>query len=362
MERKRDYYEILGVSRNATEEEVKKNYRRLAMQYHPDRNPNNNEAEEKFKEASEAYEVLRDPEKRDLYDRYGHEGLKRTGFSGFSGFEDIFSNFGDIFGDIFGFGERRQSRGRRGADLRYDLQISFEEAAFGKEEEIHLERWQRCTKCHGTGAKDENSLMICPVCGGRGQAVRSQGFFTISTTCPQCRGEGRIIKERCEECRGRGQIKTQKTIMVKIPQGVESGSRLRVRGEGEEGQPGGEPGDLYVVIDVAPHSFFARHGDDLVCQIPISFPQAALGAEIEVPTLNGKETLEISKGTQNGEVFRLSGKGIKSVRGYGQGDLLVEVIVKTPTDLTKKEEELLREFAKLREEKVAEKKKGFWRS
>jgi molecular chaperone DnaJ len=348
MEEK-DYYKILGVSRDASEDEIKKNYRKVAMQHHPDRNPGNKEAEEKFKIASEAYEVLRDPEKREIYNRYGIEGLKGTGFTGFRGFDDIFSAFGDVFQDFFGFGttQRRRTSARPGADLRYDVKISFFDAAFGKEAEIELPKNITCEACGGTGAKPGTHPIQCPSCKGTGQVTRSQGFFTISTTCSQCRGEGSLIPHPCKECRGYGKVKKIKKIQVKIPPGVDTGSKLRIRGEGEEGERGGPPGDLFVFIYVEAHDFFSREGDDVICQIPISFTQATLGSEIDVPTLNGQKNLKIPKGTESGEIFRIKGEGFPRIRGYGRGDEIVQVMVRTPKNLTKRQEELLREFEEL---------------
>jgi len=361
----KDYYKILGVQRGASEDEIKKSYRKIAMQYHPDRNPGNKEAEENFKIASEAYEVLRDPEKRQIYDRYGIEGLRGTGFTGFRGFEDIFSAFGDIFEDFFGFGTtyRRKTKARPGADLRYDLKISFYEAAFGKETEIEIPKTVSCQTCGGTGAKLGTHPTNCPNCKGTGQVTRSQGFFTISTTCSQCRGEGRIIPNPCKECRGLGKVKSTKKIQVKIPPGVDTGAKLRIRGEGEEGERGGPPGDLFVFLYVEPHDFFSRDGDDIICRIPISFTQAALGAELNVPTLNGEKRLTIPKGTEAGEIFRLRGEGFPRLRGYGRGDQVVQVIVKTPKNLTKRQEEILREFEEisLKREKEGEGWKKFFR-
>ena len=345
----KDYYKILGVSRDATEDQIKKSYRKIAMQYHPDRNPANKEAEERFKLASEAYEVLRDPEKREIYNRYGIEGLKGTGFTGFRGFEDIFSAFGDIFEDFFGFGTtgRRRSRAQPGTDLRYDLKISFRDAAFGKETEIEIPKNVICDVCNGSGAKPGTYPTQCPSCRGTGQVTRSQGFFTISTTCGDCRGEGNIIAHPCKECRGHRKVRKTKKIQIKIPPGVDTGSRLRIRSEGEEGERGGPPGDLFLFIYVEPDDFFSREGDDIICQIPISFPQAALGTEIEVPTLNGKRNLNIPKGIESGEILRIKGGGFPKIRGYGRGDQIVQVIVKTPNNLTKKQEEILREFEAL---------------
>ena len=362
MEEK-EYYKILGISKNASDEEIKKNYRKIAMQCHPDRNPGNREAEERFKIASEAYEVLRDPEKREIYNRYGIEGLKGTGFTGFRGFEDIFSTFGDIFEDFFGFGttQRGRTRPRSGADLRYDLKISFYEAAFGKETEIVIPKNVLCEVCNGTGAKSGTSPSHCPNCKGTGQVTRSQGFFTISTTCSQCNGEGKIIQYPCKECRGFGKVRKNKRLNIKIPPGVDSGSKLRIRSEGEGGEMGGPPGDLYVFLYVEPHDFFSREGDDIICQIPISFPQAILGAEIELPTLKGKRNLTIPKGTEFGEIFKLKGEGFPKLRGYGRGDQLVQIIVKTPKYLTKRQEEILKEFEGLSRNREKEEKQESWK-
>lgn len=344
---KRDYYEILGVERNASEEEIKKSYRRLAMQYHPDRNQGDKEAEEKFKEAAEAYEVLSDAQKKDIYDRFGHEGLSGTGFRGFTGFEDIFSSFGSIFEDIFGYSNQSRTSARAGADLRYDLKISFMDAAFGTSTEIEVTKLDTCHECSGSGAAAGTSPEVCRRCGGRGQVTQSSGFFSISSTCPSCRGYGSVIANPCKLCRGTGKEKIHKNVSLKIPAGVETGSRLRLRGEGERGENNGPPGDLYVFVHLEPHDFFSRRENDIYCRIPISFVQAALGATIEVPTLNGTENLKIPKGTQSGRVFKLKGKGIPHLRGFGRGDQLVEAIVVTPSNLTRKQEDLLREFAKL---------------
>jgi molecular chaperone DnaJ len=351
---KRDYYEVLGVSRKADEEEIKKAYRKMALKYHPDRNQGDKEAEERFKEAAEAYEVLHDAQKRDLYDRFGHEGLKNTGFSGFGGFEDIFSSFGDIFEDFFGFGRRGRgssSRAREGADLRYDLSISFMEAAKGKEMELKIPRMETCSECQGNGVAPGTRPETCPTCGGRGQVVQSQGFFRISTPCPRCHGQGQIITHPCPNCQGQGRIEETKTLNIKIPAGISNGSRLRFRGQGEGGLYGGGSGDLYVVVYVEEDEFFHREGDDVVCAIPISMVQAALGAEIEVPTLNEPKKLTIPKGTQNSQVLRLRGEGFPHLRGSGKGDQLIQVTVKIPTHLNKKQEELLREFEELEKKK-----------
>jgi molecular chaperone DnaJ len=347
---KKDYYEILGVIRTASEEEIKKNYRKIAMQCHPDKNPGDKKAEERFKEAAEAYEVLSDKQKREIYDHYGHEGLSNTGFRGFSGFDDIFSHFSDIFEDVFGYGNIRghsRSVARAGADLRYDLNISFLDAAFGLTTTIDLEKLVSCHECFGTGAASGTFPETCRTCKGRGQVVQSSGFFTISSTCPHCNGHGKVITKPCGLCQGIGKEKISKSVQLKIPAGVETGSRLRLRGEGEAGDQKGHSGDLYVFLHVEDHNFFARSGDDVICRIPISFIQAALGGTIEVPTLEDKENLKIPKGTQTGKTFRLKGKGIPHVRGYGRGDQIIEVYVQTPTQLSKKQEELLREFEKI---------------
>ena len=350
MTTKNDYYEVLGVQRNASEEEIKRSYRKLAMQYHPDRNPGNREAEAMFKEAAEAYEVLSDQEKREIYNRYGHEGLTGTGYRGFSGFDDIFSSFGDIFGDVFGFStgrSRSRTAAQAGADLRYDLRISFMDAALGATTEINLHKYVLCTSCRGSGCASGASPEICSRCQGRGQVTQSSGFFSIATTCPQCRGAGKVIKTPCRECSGVGKVKVAKTVQLKIPAGVESGSRLRMRGEGEEGEYGGPNGDLYVFIEVEQHDVFERNGNDIYCRIPITFIQAALGGSVEAPTLTGMEKVKIPRGTQTGRTFRLKGKGIPHLRGYGCGDQVIETVVTVPTNLTKRQEELLKEFEKL---------------
>jgi molecular chaperone DnaJ len=350
---KRDYYEILGVSRNATEEELKKAYRRLAIQFHPDRNPNDKEAEERFKELNEAYQVLSDPERRAQYDRYGHaafEGARGAGgFGGFDftqGFEEVFA---DIFGDFFGGGRsgRSRSRNRRGDDLRFDLEIDFEEAARGTEKTVSFQRLVACDTCGGSGARNGAAgIRVCPNCRGSGQVRTQQGFFSIATTCGQCRGEGSIIADPCPKCQGQGRVRRVQSISVKIPPGVDNGSRLKLRGEGEAGFNGGSAGDLYVVIHVREHKLFARQGNDVVIEVPISFPQAALGSEIEVPTLDGKIKLKIPAGTQSGKVMRLKGRGFPDLHGYGRGDQLVRVVVETPRRLTSRQRELLEEFAR----------------
>ena len=347
---KKDYYEILNVDRTASDEEIKKSYRALAMQCHPDKNPGNKKAEDRFKEAAEAYEVLSDKEKREIYDHYGHEGLNSSGFRGFNGFDDIFSHFSNIFDDVFGYGNARghsRSGAAAGADLRYDLQISFLDAAFGLTTKVELIKSVTCQKCHGNGAAPGSSPETCRTCNGRGQVIQSSGFFTISSTCPHCSGYGKVISKPCDHCRGTGKEQVPKTVQLKIPAGVETGSRLRLRGEGEAGSMGGPDGDLYVFIHVAEHDFFTRSGNDIICRVPISFVNAALGGAIEVPTLEGSEKLKIPRGTQNGKTFRLKGKGIAHIRGFGHGDQIIEVFVQIPTALSKKQEELLTEFERL---------------
>ncbi len=363
MTTKRDYYEILGVDRNAGEDEIKASYRKLALKYHPDRNPDDKKAEESFKEAAEAYEVLRDSQKRNIYDQYGHQGLQGTGFTGFRGFEDIFSSFGDIFEEFFGFGTGRRSRtaARRGADLRYDLTIGFMDAAFGVDTEIEIEKLQNCPTCQATGCEPGTYPEECHQCGGAGQISRTQGFFSIRTTCPHCRGEGRSIPHPCPDCRGAGHVERRQKVSVKIPSGVDTGTRLRLAGEGESGTLGGPCGDLYVYINVKPHDFFKRNNNNIICQVPISFVQAALGADIDVPTLTGEKKLHIPKGTQPGEVFRFKGEGIPHLRGYGRGDQIMQVLVKTPTGLTKKQEAILKEFARLESAKLSTKIKKMFK-
>jgi len=364
MTGKRDYYEVLGVSKSASESELKAAYRKLALKYHPDRNPDDRAAEEKFKEAAEAYDVLRDSQKRRIYDQFGHQGLEGQGFSGFGGFEDIFSSFGDIFEDFFGFGSRGRGRSRvqRGSDLRYDMTLEFMDAAFGVETTIDIEKAESCPQCQGSGCEPGSQPQTCPHCGGAGQVGRSQGFFTIRTTCPQCRGNGQIIAHPCPQCRGNGQVAVRKTVSVKIPAGVDTGSRLRLSGEGEAGAHGGPAGDLYVFIHVKPHDFFHREGSDIICQIPISFVQAALGDTINVPTLTGEKSLDIPKGTQPGELFRFRGEGIPSLRTGRSGDQIIQVNIKTPTHLNKKQETLLREFARLEKDKLKNKLKNILKS
>jgi len=356
---KRDYYEILGVPRNASLEEIKKAYRKLALKYHPDRNPGDKEAEERFKEASEAYDVLSDPEKRQIYDQFGHAGLEGRGFHGFSTFDDIFSAFGDLFSELFGMGGR-WPRSRRGADIHVNLRISFLEAAFGKEAEIEIRRQEVCPACRGEGCQPGTHRILCPACGGAGKVSASHGFFNIVRTCMRCQGEGRIIEQPCRECGGRGRIKRPRRLKVSIPAGIEDGVGLRIPGEGESGAYGGPPGDLIVLVRVEKHELFSRRGEDVICEVPISFVQAALGAEIEVPTLEGSTKLTIPRGTQPGEVFTLRGLGIPRLHGRGRGDQLVRVRVEVPKRLTPEQEELLRKFAEVSGEQAPPKKKGFF--
>ncbi len=353
---KRDFYEILGVAKNASDDEIKKAYRKLAMKYHPDRNPDSKGAEEKFKEAKEAYEMLSDAGKREAYDRYGHAGVDPNmagggfgaGAGGYGGFSDA---FGDIFGDIFGQGARGGRGGGpqvyRGADLRYNLEITLEQAAHGFDTTIRVPSWTECDTCHGSGAKPGTSPTTCTTCGGQGQVRMQQGFFSIQQTCPKCHGTGKIIPTPCTACSGAGRIKRNKTLEVKIPAGIDDGMRIRSSGNGEPGMNGGPPGDLYVEIRIKQHSVFQRDGDDLHCEIPVSFAKAALGGEVEVPTLNGKASFTLPEGTQSGKTFRLRGKGIKGVRSGYAGDLFCHVVVETPVKLTERQKELLQEFEQL---------------
>jgi molecular chaperone DnaJ len=361
---KRDYYEVLGVSRDASGDEIKKAYRKLALKYHPDRNPGNREAEDKFKEATEAYDVLSDSQKRQQYNLFGHAGVE--GSAGGQGFDFGRGGFGDVFSDIFedffggGTGTRTRSRAQQGSDLRYNLEISFEEAVMGKETKVKIPSWESCSDCGGSGAKKGTSLKTCPTCQGTGQLRFQQGFFTVSRTCNHCGGEGKIITTPCLSCRGAGRVQRERTLSLKIPAGVETGSRLRLAGEGEPGVYGGPPGDLYVFLTVQDHPFFKRGGDDILCEVPITFVQAALGAKIEVPTLKEKATLKIPAGTQSGKVFRLRGLGVPNVRGHGVGDQLVRVQVEVPTKLTPKQKELLEEYAKISDEKVQSEANGIF--
>jgi len=346
---KRDYYEVLGVSKNATEDELKKAYRRLAMKFHPDRNAGDDSAVDKFKEVKEAYDVLSDSRKRSAYDQFGHAGVDASagagpggGGFGAGGFGDIFDSvFGDIFGQGGGHGGERVYRG---ADLRYDLELSLEEAVSGSTIKIRVPKMVACKTCNGSGAKKGSSPTNCPTCNGLGQVRMQQGFFSIQQTCPQCRGQGRIIKDPCTDCRGQGRVRDNKTISVKVPPGVDSGDRIRLSGEGEAGENGGPSGDLYVHVIVRDHPIFTRDGSDLYCDIPISFATAALGGELEVPTLEGKVKLKIPPETQSGKLFRLRGKGVRTIRSSTRGDLMCRAMVETPVNLSKRQKELLQEL------------------
>lgn len=362
MADKRDYYEVLGVSRQAGDEEIKKAYRKLAFKYHPDRNPDDPQAETLFKEAAEAYEVLRDPDKRQRYDHLGHEGLNNNGFGGFNNTEDIFSSFSDIFGDFFGYGGRQSGpRPRSGADLRYNLNVSFRDAAKGTEIELDLPKRATCERCSGEGSEPGHSAETCAHCQGRGQIHRSQGFFQVAMPCPICRGQGMVITHPCKECSGRGIVKVHKKIKVRVPAGVDNGSRLRLRGEGDPGENGGPPGDLYVVLYVDDDDVFERQGQDLIISVDISFIQAALGTKVEVPTLDDPISMEIPKGTQSGKVLQLKGLGLPHPGTPHKGDLLVQVNVVIPKKVTKKQEELLLEFERLENQKTGHKVKSFFK-
>jgi len=348
---KRDYYEVLGVAKNASEAEIKKAFKRMAMKYHPDRNPDDAEAELKFKEAREAYDVLCDARKRAAYDQFGHAGVEGAGgmgggpggFGAGASFSDI---FGDVFGDIFGgaAGARGGARVFRGADLRYDLELSLEEAVRGTTVKVRIPTMVACEVCEGSGAKPGTSATTCQTCGGHGQVRMQQGFFSLQQTCPTCRGTGQVVSDPCTNCRGHGRVQEHKTLSVRVPAGVDTGDRIRLAGEGEAGENGGPPGDLYVQIDVRTHPIFNRDGNDLHCDVPISFVTAALGGELEVPTLEGRVKLKVPPETQSGKLFRLRGKGVRSVRGGTVGDLLCRVTVETPVNLTARQKELLGEF------------------
>lgn len=351
---KADYYEILGVERTASDSEIKTAYRKLAMKWHPDRNPDNAEAEERFKECSEAYAVLSDADKRAAYDRFGHAGVGGAGgFGGGNPFAgtpftqgDLGDIFGDLFGEMFNMGSRgRASRAQRGRDLKFDMTLSFEEAVFGVEREISIRRAETCDDCSGTGGEGGKQPETCQQCGGRGQIRTQQGFFSVARTCPVCSGTGAVVRNPCKTCRGDGRVAREHKIMVKVPAGVESDTRIRYGGEGDAGKFGGPNGDLYVVLEVRAHKFFERDGDDLHCVLPISFPQAALGTELELETLYGAETVKVPEGTQSGKKFVLRSKGVPHLNSHGKGDLIVEVRVQTPTKLSKRQKELLRELA-----------------
>lgn len=358
---KQDYYEILGISKKADIKEIKKAYRKLALKYHPDRNPGSKEAEEKFKEAAEAYSVLSDPEKRRRYDQFGHEGVGAGAFTGFD--PDIFADFSDILGDFFGFesffgrSSRRRSAAQRGNDLRYNLEIAFEEAVRGAEKRINIPITKTCPSCDGSGANSPSDIANCRYCGGSGQVRYSQGFFSIGRTCSRCGGSGKTITTPCNTCHGQGRVQQEKELKIKIPAGVDSGSRLRLQGEGEGGLRGGPPGDLYVFIYVREHAFFTREGIDLICEIPLTFSQAALGTEMAVPTMNGKKKVKIPAGTQSGSMIRLRGLGVNNLNGYGQGDQYIKVKVITPKKLSRNKRHLFEELAKQEDDEIKEYKR-----
>jgi molecular chaperone DnaJ len=346
---KRDYYEVLSVTRTATDQEIKSAYRKLAMQYHPDRNPGNNEAEEKFKECTEAYSVLMDADKRARYDQYGHAGLNGSGGFDPANFADFSDIFGDIFSDFFGVnmgGGGRRSRAQRGGDARGDLTLTFEEAAFGKKTEVKVRRYETCDHCRGSGSAAGKTPSTCPTCGGRGQVRYQQSMFSIARTCPSCQGAGRVIADPCGKCKGESRVMKERSIDVNVPAGVEDGTRIRYQEQGDAGVNGGPAGDLYIVLKVKPHAFFEREGKDLHCSIPISFTQAALGAEIMVPTLDGGEhRLKVPEGTQSATTFRIRGKGVPALQSSGKGDMYVQVRIQTPSRLSKRQRELLAELS-----------------
>ena len=352
---KRDYYEVLGVARTASDSEIKSAYRKLAMKFHPDRNPGDKAAEEQFKQCAEAYAVLADTEKRSLYDRFGHAGVSSAAGAGagfdpnvFNGFEDILGGLGDIFGfgDIFG-GGRRRGGPQRGADLRYDLEIAFEEAARGSETTIQIPRQENCDTCSGSGAAPGTSPTTCPQCRGQGQVRFQQGFFTVARTCPQCRGQGKVVSKPCQTCRGAGRVARDRKLTVKIPAGIATGQQLRLQGEGESGFMGGPAGHLYVVVHVQEHEFFRRDGNNLFCEIPVNFTTVALGGSIQVPTLDGVEEVKVAEGTQTGTTLRLRGKGMPDVNGRGRGDLFATVQVQTPKKLSREQRKVLEELSRL---------------
>jgi molecular chaperone DnaJ len=361
--KKRDYYEVLGVERSVSAQDLKSAFRKVALKYHPDRNPGDTEAEEKFKEASEAYEVLSDPERRARYDRFGHAatGPGAEGFAG-AGFGNVNINdiFGDIFGEIFGGGRGRGRASNRGADLRFNLEISFEEAAFGCKPKTTIPRPKKCETCEGTGSRSRSAPRPCGTCGGAGEVRFTQGFFAVSRTCPDCGGSGAAIQDPCGKCRGSGRVAGEESIEVAIPGGVDNGTRVRLSGLGEPGDRGGPPGDLYVTVVVREHPIFQREDYEVYCEVPISFTQAALGAKIDVPTLDGKVKMTIPAGTQSGKVFRLRGKGIPHLHGNNRGDQHVRVIVETPTELSSKQRELLEQFAELSGEQCHPHSKNFF--
>jgi molecular chaperone DnaJ len=362
---KRDYYDVLGVDRGADMEEIKKAYRKLALKFHPDRNAGDKSAEEKFKELGEAYEVLNDPQSRAAYDQYGHAAFDSRARARAGGFHDPTDIFREVFGnssifeDLFGGGERRSGGARRGDDLRFDMELTFMEAAQGCEKEINVTKLCECDACHGTGAEHGATTKVCAVCGGHGQVISSRGIFSIRQTCPRCEGAGRVIDKPCRACAGAGRREKGARIKIKVPAGVEGGSRLRSSGNGEAGMQGGPPGDLFVVLHVKKHEIFSRDGDDLLCEVPVSFAQAALGAVIEVPTLTERAEIKLPPGTQPGSVFRIKGKGIKNVQGYGHGDLMVRIQIEVPAKLNAAQRGKLEEFARLCDESVHPMSKSF---
>jgi len=366
--KKEDFYNILNVKRDASHDEIKRAYRKMALKYHPDKNPGDKKAENIFKSAAEAYEVLGDPEKRRRYDQFGHEGLKGVESRGFGNFEDIFDAFGDIFGgggsifeEFFGGGTRAKTA-RRGASLRCDILLDFEEVAKGAEKTIEITKRSVCEECRGTGARRGTSPVTCPYCKGKGEIHQRQGFFTLRTTCPKCKGNGRIIETPCDRCNGQGLCPKKSKIKVSVPAGIEEGTRLRISGQGESGENGAHPGDLYCDIHIRPHSIFKRHDSDIICEFPITFTQAALGCNIDVPTVSGKYVnVEVPAGIQSGDTLSVKGEGFPSVRGYGKGNLLVHIIVEIPTKLTPRQEELLREFSELEHKNVTPKRKSFFK-
>ncbi len=374
MSQPRDYYEVLGVPKDADDAALKKAYRALALKFHPDRNPDDPSAEERFKEASEAYEVLSDPQKRQTYDRFGHQGLRGQGVNpGFQDSDEIFSHFSDLFGDLFGGfsgGGRRGGGGggrrvRRGADLQYGLELDFMEAVHGCSKEVEVPRQTACEPCDGTGVEPGTEPETCETCGGAGEVIQAQMFLRIRTTCPRCRGRGKVIKTPCGGCEGSGRVRQQSNLTVSVPAGVDNGLQLRLTGKGDEGDPGAPAGDLYVVLHVREHEFFRRDGDDIICTVPMSYPQACLGGEITVPTVDEPESLTVPAGTPSGKVFTLKGKGVSRVGGRrGRGDQHVQVVVSVPKKMTTEEEELVRQLAALQEGKVGEANpfKKFWKN
>ena len=354
-----EFYETLGVGKSATTTEIKKAYRKKAMKYHPDRNPGDLEAENKFKAAAEAYEVLSDSQKRQIYDQYGKAGLKGSG-GGQGGFEDMFSGFGDVFGDLFGFGGGRheQNGPTKGADLRYDLTITFMEAVHGTEKDVTLNKRDTCWTCEGSGVRPGCQPETCTTCRGTGQVTRSQGFFRVQTPCPECRGQGQIITDPCADCNGAGLVHKDKTVSLKIPPGVDTGARMRLRGEGEGGRKGGPTGDLYVIINVEAHEFFQREDNYIYCAYPLTMAQAALGCTVDIPTINGESSFTFPKGTQPGQSFTLQGEGVPSLRNNSTGDMIIETKVIIPGKITKRQKELLQEFTEIEEAKDSD--KGFF--